>query len=581
MASPENSKGELSYTSTFNASNLHKIMLLDRVMDVRNKEYEETLSAHMSEHKQRQSGITDGELAVLSESFTRSFYQPEFLALAEFTALEKERDGLIEKQQSAGLGKAEIAKLKNAVYFTGIKKPIASLNIVADPGVGQDAYVASNLFSGKTITGFGKQYSDINKQLNKEIREMGKLEFPELSSAKSRSPAIISLFSQKYPSVVNELKSMKESNNPALKTGAKGCMAMLKSVNAFANPSGFFISMAVGALMKTSPMQRLTKNIAVATKRASEKTGFTNAIRKGFSHLSDVSVKRISGGVAAGIVGGMLVMGLVEPEEAMEFAVDLREGFADYFGSSPDQAFASSDMSNTTDLDDILGGDTPPDAPDAPDVDAATEAQNKLMGGLDDVDDAPAVDATPAIKDVISPDAPTPGDSEKTLSDSMSKDEPAPNVVNDGDISPPIGDTVYTVVAGDTLSEIVQAKLQESGQPYNYAMIMDYVDAIAEQNDIADPDKVFPNQEIMLPHFSQMDGLVSEDDIKNACEKALAFDPIACTPEVAGNLSPDDPASESLKHASECTILQPVNGPEPEPMPPQETKSYTQRTMRA
>jgi hypothetical protein len=241
MASPENSKGEQSYTSTFNASNLHKIMLLDRVMDVRNKEYDKALSAHMSEHKQRQSGITDGELAVLSESFTRSFYQPEFLALAEFTALEKERDGLIEKQQSAGLGKSEIAKLKNAVYFTGIKKPIASLNIVADPGVGQDAYVASKIFSGKTIAGFGKQYSEINKQLNKEIREMGKLEFPELSSAKSRSPAIISLFNQKYPSVMNELKSMKESNNSALKTGAMGCMAMLKAVNAFANPSGFFI----------------------------------------------------------------------------------------------------------------------------------------------------------------------------------------------------------------------------------------------------------------------------------------------------------------------------------------------------
>jgi hypothetical protein len=579
MASPENSKGEQSYTSTFNASNLHKIMLLDRVMDVRNKEYDKALSAHMSEHKQRQSGITDGELAVLSESFTRSFYQPEFLALAEFTALEKERDGLIEKQQSAGLGKSEIAKLKNAVYFTGIKKPIASLNIVADPGVGQDAYVASKIFSGKTIAGFGKQYSEINKQLNKEIREMGKLEFPELSSAKSRSPAIISLFNQKYPSVMNELKSMKESNNSALKTGAMGCMAMLKAVNAFANPSGFFISMAIGPLMKTSPMQRLTKNIAVATKRASEKAGFTNAIRRGFSHLSGASVKRISGGVAAGIVGGMLVMGLVEPEEAMEFAVNLREGFADYFGSSPDQAFASSDMSNTTDLDDILGGETPPDAPDAPDVDAATEAQNKLMGGLDDVDDDPAADETPAIKDVIPPDAPTPGDSEKTLSDSMSKDDPDPNVVDDGEISPPIGDTVYTVVAGDTLSQIVQAQLEQSGQPYNYAMIMDYVDIISEQNGIVDPDKILPSQEIKLPHILQADGLVSEDDIKNACEKALAFDPSKCTPDVAGNLSAGDPVGESFKQASDCTVTPPVNGEGPEP--PQETKSYTQRAMRA
>jgi hypothetical protein len=106
----------------------------------------------------------------------------------------------------------------------------------------------------------------------------------------------------------------------------------------------------------------------------------------------------------------------------------------------------------------------------------------------------------------------------------------------------------YTVRYGDTLSELVERRLDMAGIPYNYSLIDSYVDEIVSMNEqITDPDVLNRGWEIDIMTFPTPEPTISDASLK-AAQAAVTAMPDVCSPDVINALKDADlyPSSDPL-----------------------------------
>tara|TARA_Y100000310_G_scaffold99483_1_gene97324 strand:- start:43318 stop:45321 length:2004 start_codon:yes stop_codon:yes gene_type:complete len=294
-------------------------------------------------------------------------------------------------------------------------------------------------------------------------------------------------------------------------------------------------------------------------------------------------------------------------EEMAKQAWDGAQDFFDDAVSGPDVAMADSspalDNSSITSAESDLMGDAKPAVEEdvAPSLDASSfldnaedaspdikdgghqvdqsvdEKLNNSMNMEDAFDPAEENEQKLAMQSADaggSPTAndPTAGANEKSVKDVMEENQIAAGEVEPAPSTLPKVD--YIVQPGDTLSEIVEARLREAGVPYNYDLIDQYVDGIVADNDsITDKNVIRSGMTIelpALPNVEQTFNAAPPGEMRDACQRALAFDAEMYTPRVIeasfNSQTMDAYDMENMMNLSDCVA----------PVP--ETPDYDYRT---
>lgn len=512
-------KANKSKTNPQYSATLRKIMLIDAIMEKRNDAYEEKLADYLKKANRLSANLTPEEISGLKVVFSQGYYSHEFKAMAEYDAIKKEADDLNalesrnDKQQ---------ARLEEISFYSTMPK---------------ETFVAHKLFDRSVIEKLKKSFPSANREISKSIKEISeRKEFSKLPKNQRTRPATVAYFAEKYPNLHNDLAKMASTKDMFSRESANAGLAMLRYSSALTNPTGFLVSKAIGAMLKTETFQPLVKNVSKSIKNASEKTGLTKAAKRGLSSLSDVSLKRVATGVSVGCVGALLVVGIVEPEQAQELVQNMSESITSLGFDSANSALATSsnlisDGSDYTLMDQVLGGESPsggePLAEGAPKPSGSEplpEAIEKPSGAVEE--STVLTQPDPEVLSDKSEPLVEGGKPERTVLEVIGD---APDKTVEPDVSV---QQSYIVQPGDTMSEIIESKLQEAGVPYDYNLISDYLDVVKEMNDIDNIDEIRPNQEFKMPAFTPVPEIVDNSVVNEFAANSVVYDENKFTPRV-------------------------------------------------
>ena len=322
------------------------------------------------------------------------------------------------------------------------KDKLEKLNVELSSGM--QAFMISGNFDSRRIEGLRKEYRHVISEIRQDaIALQPKGEFGSAAEHK----AMVALFNDKYPSLNKELTQYTLENSKGVDADcAKAGRILLNVATLAANPSGFLIGKGLKGILDTNAMSGFTKRIGLHVDRAMSTLGV---------NTNSKSYKLI--GLAATVAAmGVLTYAIGDMETGVKF---IREAAAAY---------------------DIDIGDAM--VPDGIEADAPEETPAPKG-------DAQIPKETPAPKD----------DAQKP------KDAPTPTF--GAETTPfPVGEGgVYTVMPGDSLSEIVERQLKDANIPYNYALIDSMVNQMVEANDLPDKHLITPNQELSLTHIEGVD----------------------------------------------------------------------------
>jgi len=179
---------------------------------------------------------------------------------------------------------------------------------------------------------------------------------------------------------------------------------------------------------------------------------------------------------------------------------------------------------------------------------------------VNEVDKSSVASVTPEVNvdentklEVVKPDTPTETVPVVELSEKSITESGVEPVSKELDVTVPtsLPPQEYIVKSGDTLSEIVEERLKETGRPYSYEMIENQVNEIAKANNIENPDLIYSGAKIELPSITVEPGLISERSIEEGVNNVIALDQNKLTERVVEEISskPEDPAAISVENA--------------------------------
>jgi hypothetical protein len=123
----------------------------------------------------------------------------------------------------------------------------------------------------------------------------------------------------------------------------------------------------------------------------------------------------------------------------------------------------------------------------------------------------------------VEPQAPTAETSPPNAPQAPTAETPPPNVPPAQTSPFPVGEGgVYTVMRGDTLSQIVERQLLDAKIPYNYTLIDSMVDQMVEANNIDNRDEILSGASLALTHIEGVD--YSIGNVSDAPKMGAEFD---------------------------------------------------------
>ncbi len=563
-----------SATSPEYSATLRKIMLLDRIVKMRNDRYQQELADFVDNQTQSQANLSSSEMKGLEAGFTRQYYRHEYTALAEYQALLEERMDMLQQKQESGLNPIEQDKLSKLDFYASMTP---------------ESYAASKLFDENVLKQFKKEFPQAQKEIVAEIKEIGKSNYPELSGQQAARPATVELFNKKYPHLRAELQEMMKSNDKSISADGQSGLALLRAAGALANPSAYLMSKAVGAILKSDTFRPLVQQVGVSVSRVAEKTGLTGWAKKLMSNMSDVSAKRVAVGVAACCAVSCVAIGVMDPEGATQLYADLSENIMGFSNEQP--AYARSDlMTNSADtgvLDHALESDVA-DSPETPSLDE--------LPGVEDVSESPTVQEAPqTVTQGVEDPLPPPDELQGIVNEAnasdinnalLSAETTTGNVVPDSvaetattqapptirdvqvvagdggvssiEINSPVTDDgtlpaeKIKIEDGDTLSELVEDRFRAAGKPYNYEMIDDYVDQVAALNGLEDKHLIKEGASLEFPAIEGRPPLVETGQVSVGMECITPVFPEQYTDRVShalSNTGMNDPLGSAMSEA--------------------------------
>jgi hypothetical protein len=273
---------------------------------------------------------------------------------------------------------------------------------------------------------------------------------------------------------------------------------------------------------------------------------------------------------------GIKITGVDSYEGDMNDFDDFADDIPGFVDSAPDAATPDAATPDTS---------APDKVNDINDINDINDDYNKLVASAD-VDVDPSSDGLNNTDDNIDPKTGLPTVSPQdqiSVKDSLpASDASDAKISGDSGVEPEMTTDKYTIKPGDTLSEIVEEKFKEAGQPFNYDMIVEKVEQITEMNKkIVDPDDIKSGWEIKIPPFESAPPLVSPADINDGIQETVAFDAEKCTQVVNdfNKQNGNDPLQYGIEKASELVTPTPELDSKSEPEP--DPGYRAQRFMRA
>lgn len=485
------------------AGMLRKIMLVDAIIKARNDDYDRQLEEFLAKSPKLNAKERD---AVIGQ-FTRGFYREETDALATYEAIKKRHQNRIDPTFNSG----DTETLEKERYILAM---------------GPEAYVAQSLFTDSAFISLSAKYPGAAEKLKRDIRAESTLFKNDFPASAAHWPATVSLFNKRYPGAQYELEKLQE--NPggpdSLNAERKGLMSaaltMLKVGSAVANPSGFLISKAIGGLMQTDAMKPMVNGVALAVKRVGERSGLTSAVKAQFSKLSTTQKTVVAGALATVGVTTMVMLGLVDADKAIDYAhnmidaikessINIAEQGYEVAASAYDYASSELGIGAPEKFTQVAGGGFQDGILSDPD----SSLKEPVGTPVNDTQDGSAPGNLPPK---------TPASPENIASVLEQSGQPAPENISPS--APPENMIApaenYRIKPGDTLSEIIEARLQQAGIPYDYNTIAFHVNAAAEFNGLDNPDLIVSGKTITLPEISGATKLASTKDIADAMKSA-------------------------------------------------------------
>jgi hypothetical protein len=346
-----------------------------------------------------------------------------------------------------------------------------------------EGFVATRFFNEKTIKQLSSRYPSVARNLNNEINSLVEAHVrknPSVSKFNAKKIVVSEMFNAKHPTLEKELNAKLSDKNAFSQYSALAAKALITPTKALLNPSGFLIGKAIGVIMKTEAMNPLKTKIATGINRLAEKTGLKTAIKNKLAKTNAVSVKRIATGVAVGCGVAMVTLGLMDYDNAIEIARDMGDNIISFAENAKMQTLNAMDGIGDVSLDNT--GTNP----------LGTESTNSA--------DMPVIE-TPS----------------SNVDNSLS---------NSNTVAPLFNGTKELVIAkGDTLSELIEQELKESGVSYDYSTIQKYVDLTAEMNQIENPNMIKYGETIKLPDIVDQVDISSLDNSEHyAFESEIPID---------------------------------------------------------
>jgi hypothetical protein len=446
---------------------MENVMFLDKVSAVREVEYQADLAGVMKELGPKTLMLDSKETQDMREraidALNRKFYAYEMARYEEHQLKKIEKNTLDANSSKPNFSESD-------------KKKLDQLNIELSSGM--QSFMISGNFDSRRIEGLRKEYRHVISEIRQDavaLQPQG-----EYGSA-AEHKAMVALFNDKYPSLNKELTKFTLENSKGMDADcAKAGRILLNVVSLAANPSGFLIGKGLKGILDTNAMSGFTKRIGSHVDRAMTTLGVkTNS--KSY---------KLVGLAAAVAVMGVLTYALGDLETGVKFA---REAAAAY----------------GIDIGDAMVQDgIEVDSPEAPTPSAETPTLPAETPTPSAETPTPSAETPTPSAETPTPSAETPTPSAETPTPSAETPMPsAETPTPSAETSPfPVGEGgVYTVMPGDTLSEIVERQLKDAGIPYNYALIDGMVNQMAEANDIADKHVISPNMELSLTPIEGVD----------------------------------------------------------------------------
>lgn len=551
-----------SKTSPKQASFLRNIMFLNEVSALRKKDHQSSLERMISEKKKLHPDLNDNDLKVLTESFNRRYFNVEHDAFLEYGALKVEKEALTNKSKESPLSKQDSDRL--ALIDFNLSMPV-------------ETYAASQSFDPKTIKALQSKYPSISKKIKDEIKKEVSLNFSEENKSVAHLPATVSLFNKKFPKLKGEIDKLSKSSSPDVKLAGLSATSLIATGLKYSNPSGLLLSRAMGMIMSSDSLAPMRRNVAFGIKTVAEKSGLSGWLKKQAAKLPKDSMKRISVGVAAGSAAVLVGVGLIGVEQAADIYNTVELAVTEFVSPASEAVMAGIDNINDQSLDDILenafNNDVSPSPDtgglgDEPPVNEELPAPEPSVGDFyeDDADiDDPKVDEAPTYQEPVSQDPsqqePNPQDSNPQPDGSLNQEPQDPKLEAE-----PLP-SEYTPVPGDTLSEIIEDRLQSAGIPYDYDLITAYAEIVAQENNLPSIHEIDAGVELKMPAMDVQASLSSVQSqieaVKDAVEPAVD----GCSPALTEAL--EEPSNQydalmkaSLSQSVGQSLTAPVTGEE-------------------
>ncbi|MBE8232589.1 MAG: LysM peptidoglycan-binding domain-containing protein [Endozoicomonadaceae bacterium] len=475
-------------------TSMKNMLFIEKISEERERIYQDKLESLTAAYKKANPFTYKPFLKKEIEKFENRFYGFEISKTNIFKEKEIELNALSVKEINGGLNKSEMSH-RNSL------RSVVSL--------GAEAFVVSEMVSDKHVEHLRSEFPHVMSELKQDIapyQPKGKY------GSRAEHEAAVECFKAKNPSILNELKeaSTDKNNNILQSECAVAALALFKSVNLVINPTGFLVSKAIKGLMQTPSMKKLSLSTGKHVNRALERAGVDTQSR---------TYNKIVVGLTVA-AAGTLVLATGDPELFVDVVDSLG---ADIGGVEGVELNSDPKVEEAPKLDET------PKVDEAPRIDEVKYPKEIwgyvepqiIADGAGSVDlpseTLPTAEANPPQINESGEGFNRSNPSTEVVSDNLGKgnvDELTNHAVEEpvSTSNDDVTDSVipidfsgnYTIVEGDTLSEIVERSLLQNGVSYNYQLIDEMVSSLADANIIGDPNSIKVGQQIDLSHFQEM-----------------------------------------------------------------------------
>lgn len=330
-----------SKTSPQIVNMFRRTMILDEMMALKEKRYQEELAAWKKDIKNPPKGLNTQPPEDYLIRKHRQFYAHEMSVVAEYEKNEARFNDILDSDPDfkTKFEKSKSLPMEQRLKF--LKEHESSFFDSVSPAV-RDEYVKLkhhlqiDVQEAIVASYFTPNYMNSSPDFSvakANIQGMVRASVPAgMKGTKGEHTGVINLFNQKYKGVKEQLKAL-ESKYPSQARAGK---ALLATGTLTLNPSGYLIGKGVGAIMRTKAFASFSQKMGVHVKRVAEKTGLKNALIAKLKSPEGEFYKKLAVGSAQAITVGLVVAGFIEADKSFEIVANVSDALDGVYRSAVD-----------------------------------------------------------------------------------------------------------------------------------------------------------------------------------------------------------------------------------------------------